>query len=59
MAGTLRPSDKLYEYIGHYWKFGFDDLWAADFDLEECFTLLEQHEKEAERPMNTTEAGQR
>ncbi len=40
---------KLYEYIGHYWKLGFDDLSTADFDLEECFTLLEQHERDASR----------
>lgn len=40
---------RLYDYIKHYWKLGPHDLTTADFDLEECFTLLEQHENDARR----------
>ncbi len=40
---------RLYDYIEHYWKLGPHDLTTADFDLEECFTLLQQHEKDARR----------
>ncbi|MDP9439443.1 MAG: SIR2 family protein [Actinomycetota bacterium] len=39
----------LYEYVKHYWKLGVHDLSEADFDLEECFTLLEYHERDAIR----------
>jgi hypothetical protein len=45
-------NSKLYEYINHYWKLGVHELSTADFDLEECFTLLEQHEKDATRHQN-------
>ena len=49
LAQIHAKNSELYGYIGHYWKLGFDDLSRVDFDLEECFTLLEQHEKDAER----------
>ncbi len=49
LAQLRAKNSALYEYIGHYWKLGFDDLSRLDFDLEECFTLLEQHEKDARR----------
>lgn len=45
----LEKNSRLYEYIDHYWKLGFRDLAGADFDLEECYTLLEQHYKDAKR----------
>ncbi|MGI8650152.1 MAG: hypothetical protein ACR2KW_07215 [Rubrobacter sp.] len=49
LARLRDENSELYEYIGHYWKLGFHDLSTANFDLEECFTLLEQHEKDAKR----------
>ena len=45
----FQVNSKLYEYIEHYWKLDGYDLSEADFDLEECFTLIEYHERDAIR----------
>ncbi len=37
----------LYEYVEYYWKLCGHDASEADFDLEECFTLIECHERRA------------
>lgn len=39
----------LYEYVERYWNLDRHDLSEAGFDLEECFTLIEYHERDAER----------
>lgn len=39
----------LYEYISRYWKKNKDDLRNQPFNLEECFTMLQLQENEAER----------
>ena len=41
----------LYDYIERYWKLSVEDLRTDDFDLEACFTLIQQQE-EAERSGN-------
>lgn len=38
---------EVYDYIKRYWKLSFEDLSAVPFDLEACFTLLEQQKAEA------------
>ncbi len=40
---------ELYEYIDSTWGLGYKDLSTVDFDLEECFTRLEQEERDASR----------
>lgn len=40
---------ELYEYIGRNWGLGYSDLSTVDFDLEECFTRLEQEERGTSR----------
>lgn len=49
VARLKNENAQLYDYVETWWKLGFDDLSAADFDLEECFTLLEYHERDAKR----------
>lgn len=39
----------LYKYISHYWKKSKEDLENQPFDLEECFTMLQLQQNEAER----------
>jgi len=39
----------LYEYVSRYWKRRKDDLRNQPFNLEECFTMLQLQENEAER----------
>lgn len=40
-------NSQLYEYVEHYWQLDHHDLSETGFDLEECFTLLEYHERDA------------
>ena len=39
----------VYEYISRYWKKSKDDLRNEPFNLEECFTMLQLQQNEAER----------
>ena len=43
----IEKNHRLYEYIEHYWKLDDSKLSETDFDLEECFTLIEQQERDA------------
>ena len=45
----------VYDYIEEYFKKTKDDLVESSFDLELCFTLLEQQIKRAERENRRTE----
>lgn len=38
----------LYHYIQQYWKLSVDDLALKDFDLEACYTFIQQERSEAE-----------
>lgn len=38
----------VYEYISRYWKKSKDDLQNEPFNLEECFTMLQLQENEAD-----------
>ena len=51
---TARIS-QLYEYISRYWKKNIDDLLNEPFNLEECFTLLQLQQHEAEDRKNNNE----
>lgn len=42
---TLEP---LYAYIQKFWKKSISDLENSDFDLEECFSLMDLQLKEAQ-----------
>jgi len=42
----------VYDYIEHYWKLSPHDLSKAPFDLEACFTLLQQQRAEANDEQN-------
>ncbi len=42
-------NSQLYDYVKTWWKLDFGNLSTVDFDLEECFTLLEYHERDASR----------
>jgi hypothetical protein len=48
-ATCLQP---LWDFIGRYWHMSKDALKAKDFDLEECFTLLELQRLEATKTGN-------
>jgi hypothetical protein len=39
----------LFEYVERYWKLSVEDLREAPFDLEACFTLIQQQRQEANR----------
>src|SRR5437660_6826543 len=43
----LRGLEPLFAYIEKYWKKTRADLSSSDFDLEECFTLLETQRQDA------------
>ena len=47
----------LFEYIERYWKLSFEDLKHKPFDLESCFTLIQQQKLEAERGRDAEEYG--
>ncbi len=49
LESLFESNRPLYDYVEHYWKLGGHDLSEADFDLEECFTLIEYHERDAIR----------
>ena len=38
----------LFDYISHYWKKSKDDLRNQPFNLEECYTMLQLQQNEAE-----------
>ena len=44
----------VYDYISHYWKKSKEDLQDKPFNLEECFTMLQLQQNEAERMENYT-----
>ncbi len=45
---VIRDINKeIYDYIRRYWKLSFEELSITPFDLEACFTLLEQQRAEA------------
>lgn len=47
-ATELRTRNReTYEYIERNWGLGYNDLSTKFFDLEECFTRLEQEERDA------------
>ena len=48
----------LYEYISHYWKKSKDDLRNEPFNLEECFTMLQLQQNEAERTEDYKKLGE-
>jgi hypothetical protein len=48
----------VYEYISRYWKKSRDDLRNQPFNLEECFTMLQLQEKEAERAEDYEKLGE-
>jgi hypothetical protein len=52
LESLFESNRSLYDYVEHYWKLGDHDLSEADFDLEECFTLIEYHERDAKREQN-------
>jgi hypothetical protein len=39
--------EALYTFIERYWKLSFDNLKTEPFNLEECFTLVQQQQLEA------------
>jgi hypothetical protein len=39
--------EALYAYIDRHWKHSFDDLRTKPFNLEECFTLIQQQRGDA------------
>jgi hypothetical protein len=54
---NLHEANKaLYDYIERYWKLSFHDLSRTPFDLEACFTLLEQQQAEAKEEQNMSKA---
>lgn len=46
---TIPQIAPLFSFIEKYWHLTQDELKDADFDLEECFTLLELQRRDAER----------
>ncbi len=52
LESLFESNRPLYDYVEHYWKLGDHQLSQADFDLEECFTLIEYHERDAKREQN-------
>lgn len=42
--GNLQP---VFDYINRYWKLSVEDLRTQPFDLEACFTLIDQQLREA------------
>ncbi len=46
---TIPKIAPLFSFIEKYWHLTQDELKDADFDLEECFTLLELQRRDAER----------
>ncbi len=43
---SIREIPELFEYIQRYWKLSIDDLREDPFDLEACYTLLQQQRLE-------------
>ena len=41
-------SHHVFDYIKKYWNLSVDDLKIKDFDLEECFTLIQLQKKDLE-----------
>ena len=48
----------VYEYILRYWKKSQDDLRNEPFNLEECFTMLQLQQNEAERVKDYKKLGE-
>ncbi len=42
-----RGLEPLFAYIQKYWKKTRSDLAQSDFDIEECFTMLEMQSRDA------------
>jgi hypothetical protein len=40
---------ELFEYVERYWKLSIEDLRETPFDLEACYTLIQQQRQEATR----------
>ncbi len=51
-AAGIKELEELFAYIRRYWRLSVDDLKEEPFDLEGCFTLLQQQRLEAEADGN-------
>lgn len=55
-ASRLKSVEPLFAYVEKYWKKTRVDLSTSDFDLEECFTLLETQREDAIKANNEESA---
>lgn len=54
-AGGKEEIKPVFDYIEKYWKLTFDDLTREPFDLESCFTLLQQQRLDKIRDLDITQ----